>query len=340
MGSRVADGGLQAVLRIRFRSVRKGALIGAGLSLAILGASCGGATEQTTSDSIAVEPEGITVGSISSSELSETTATSTSLPTTPLATGEPFIESFDPDDLPELPEQIDGYVRYEGIDSAGLSGQIRTGEIRVFQSESDPEVIWDFSTRMNNCSRTIWVLRWKSTNTDVVIKASHEIDSYGVPLISGLNPWNAPAASAGIMSNSACLQPGFVFGGAMNGNPSNLVDVALEWSYFDKDEFASSASSTETKSCTQYIYDDELPIEPCSQGYSVTLFQETIGLEAEGFFGPGMQRAVVDLRREFGLPESLVVDSVLWRRLGILSGAPYPDLNGDDVIDGSEVLFD
>lgn len=307
--------------------------------LLVILAACGG-SEPSASNPATTERAGITVSSISSSESSESTAMPTSSTTIPLATGEPFIESFDPNDLPELPEEIPGYIRYEGVDSAGLSGTVRTGEIRVFQSESKPEVIWDFSTRMNNCLSTIWVLRWKSTNPDVLIKVSHEIDSYGVPLISGLNPWNAPAAAAGIMSNSACLQPGFVFGGSLNGNPSNLVDVALEWSYFDKDEFAQSSSGTETKSCSQYVYDDELPIEPCSQGYSVTLFQEAIGLEADGFFGPGMQRAVSDLRREFGLPESLVVDAALWRRLGILSGAPFSDLNGDGVIDGSEVPFD
>lgn len=322
------------------RLFRKRHVASIGLSLAILGASCSGATEQTSSDSFAVDRARITVGSISSAESPDSTAKPATSTTTPVATGEPFTESYDPNGLPELPEEITGYVRYEGVDSAGLSGPIRTGEVRVFESESDPEILWDFSTRISNCFSTIWVLRWKSTNPDVLIQASHEIDVYGVPLTGGLNPWNAPAAAAGIMSNSACFQPGFVFGGALNGNRSNLVDVALEWSYFDKDEFAQSSSGLETNSCSQYVYDDELPIEPCSQGYSVTLFQEAIGLEADGFFGPGMQRAVLDLRREFGLPESLVVDAALWRRLGILSGAPYSDLNGDGVIDGSEVPFD
>lgn len=322
------------------RSFRNQYVVSIGLSLAIIGAACSGSSEPSASNPATTERVGVTVGSISSAESPDSTAKPATSTTTPVATGEPFIESYDPNDLPELPEEITGYIRYEGVDSAGLSGPIRTGEVRVFESESDPEVHWDFSTRISNCFSTIWVLRWKSTNRDVVIQASHEIDVYGVPLTGGLNPWNAPAAAAGIMSNSACFQPGFVFGGALNGNRSNLVDVALEWSYFDKDEFAQTSSGTETKGCTQYIYDDELPIPPCSQGYSVTLFQEAVGLEPDGFFGPGMQRAVLDLRRELGLPESVEVDAALWRRLGILSGAPYSDLNGDGVIDGSEVPFD
>jgi hypothetical protein len=306
--------------------------------------SCGGSksggTETTSSLSTVAE---VTVASISTSRGKNTTSVASTAKVTAAAwlfDGEPFLQSFDPAELPELPGDFPGHSRYEGVDAAGLSGSVRASEIRVFLSESRPEVIWDFATQSRRCGDTIWILRWRVRNPDVLVKASHELDGIsGDEIVGNLSPWNAPAASAGLMSNSICLQPGFIFGGTINGNNSNLVDISLEWSFYDIDAFE-RPSEPATTTCVQYVYDDELPIEPCAEGYSVTLLQEELGLDPDGYFGPNLQAEVRRLREQFGLPDSAIVDAALWRRLGILSGAPYPDLNGDGVIDGSEMPFD
>lgn len=86
----------------------------------------------------------------------------------------------------------------------------------------------------------------------------------------------------------------------------------------------------------EYVYDDELPISVCSQGQSVILFQEAMGLDADGYFGPGTQAALASLQDRAGLPISRRIDAATWKHLGIAASAPYPDLNGDGVIDASE----
>lgn len=44
------------------------------------------------------------------------------------------------------------------------------------------------------------------------------------------------------MSDGICFQPGFRFSGAINGNASNLADLVVEWSYFDRDYFSTENS--------------------------------------------------------------------------------------------------
>ena len=114
---------------------------------------------------------------------------------------------------------------------------------------------------------------------------------------------------------------------------------AVEWTYFDRDVFATGsepASSPSAISCSDYVYDDELPIYVCSQGYSVELFQEALGLPADGYFGPGTETAVRDFQAQAGLAVTGVIDAPTWSALGVTGNAPFPDLNGDGVIDGSE----
>ena len=88
--------------------------------------------------------------------------------------------------------------------------------------------------------------------------------------------------------------------------------------------------------CADYGYDDELPIYVCSQGFSVEMFQEALGLDADGYFGPGTETVVRDYQTQTGLPVTGVIDSATWAKLGVTDLAPFPDLNGDGVIDGSE----
>jgi len=92
--------------------------------------------------------------------------------------------------------------------------------------------------------------------------------------------------------------------------------------------------------CEDYSYDDELPISVCSTGLSVELAQERLGLDVDGFFGPGTRAAIEDFQASAGLAVNGVLDVDTWRLLGAGDGLPYDDINGDGVIDGSEIPFD
>ena len=244
-------------------------------------------------------------------------------------------------ELPPMPTAVAGHVPYEGEDSFGQSGQVRKATVRVFESTPGFTVIPEFSGQMNGCSDTFWVARWVSKNPDVRVVATNEVvavTSSGEDM--EVEPWLLPPeAPAGMLGGSICSQPGFSFISAVNGNEANLVDVAVEWTYFDRDVFNSGsdpASSSDTASCSGYTYDDELPISVCSQGFSVELFQEALGLPADGYFGPGTEAAVREFQGRAGLAVSGVMDAATWSALGVTSAAPYPDLNGDGVVDGSE----
>ena len=86
----------------------------------------------------------------------------------------------------------------------------------------------------------------------------------------------------------------------------------------------------------EYRYDNELPISVCSESASVALFQEALGVEPDGYFGPGTQTALIMLQDRAGLPITRRIDAATWAHLGVTANAPYDDLNGDGVIDASE----
>ena len=240
-------------------------------------------------------------------------------------------------ELPNLPNEIDGFVAYDGVDAYGNEGLVRQSVIRVFEHDFSFTPPHDFSTQMNSCGDAYWVLRWVSKNPDVQIYATNELDPI-FPDSYEFEPWMFPAAgSAGIMGNHICYSPGFRFESA-RGSQANLADIVIEWTYFDRVPFAAASSSSQAPSptCSSYSYDDELPISMCSQGLSVELFQYALGVDADGYFGPGTEAAVRSFQTSAGLPADGVMDAATWAALGVTMAAPYPDLNGDGVIDGSE----
>jgi hypothetical protein len=255
---------------------------------------------------------------------------------------EPFQVSYPTlGELPPLPTAVAGHVPYDGEDSSGLVGRVREATVRVFQSTPGYTVIPEFSGQMNGCSESFWVARWVSSNPDVRVVATNDVDAMAS---SGedreVEPWLLPPeAPTGILGGNICFQPGFSFMSTVNGSGANLVDVTIEWTYFDRDVFVAGsapASPPATNSCSDYIYDDQLPIAVCSQGLSVELFQEALELPADGYFGPGTETAVRDFQAQAGLAVTGVMDARTWSALGVTSDAPYPDLNGDGVIDASE----
>lgn len=240
-------------------------------------------------------------------------------------------------ELPDLPAAINGFIPFEGQDAFGREGLVRKTSIRVFEGDSAFSLPSDFATQMNGCGDAYWVIRWVSLNPDVLILASNEVDPI-FPDNHDPDPWILPpAASAGIMGNLICYAPGFRFA-STNGSPATLGDIAVEWTYYDRDPFARTDSSTTsgTTRCASYDYDDELPISVCSYGFSVELFQQVLGVDADGYFGPGTETAVKQFQQNAGLTPDGIMNAATWAALGVTATAPYPDLNGDGVIDGSE----
>ena len=148
------------------------------------------------------------------------------------------------------------------------------------------------------------------------------------------------AAPAGMLASDSCHAPGFRWASpAGDEDFSLLIDVVVDWQYFELDFFQETAepeSPAVEAACTDYVYDDELPIYVCSQGFSVEMFQEALGLNADGYFGPGTEAVVRNYQSQQGLPVTGVIDAATWSILGVTEVAPFPDSNGDGVIDGSE----
>lgn len=116
------------------------------------------------------------------------------------------------------------------------------------------------------------------------------------------------------------------------------ADFSVNSSEADDDWDSAAEDADEiVESCEgRYTYDNELPISVCSEGESVALFQEALGLEADGYFGPGTQNALTMIQDRAGLPVTRRIDATTWAHLGVTTNAPYPDLNGDGVVDASE----
>jgi peptidoglycan hydrolase-like protein with peptidoglycan-binding domain len=114
----------------------------------------------------------------------------------------------------------------------------------------------------------------------------------------------------------------------------------------DEASSGSNQISPTTTVCDQYIYDDQLPIEVCSQGRSVEMAQEFISayidssVVVDGLFGPDFEQSVRETKSALGLPVNSTIDAEFWDTLGITTNAPYPDLNGDGVVDASELPAD
>lgn len=280
-------------------------------------------SEDVTATSAAV-PETTLAETPSTTLAPEVSTTTAGLPiglSDSLLRAEPFRYSF-PDGLmpPGLPKTLEGHVVYEGSDAAGLAGRVRTATLRVFEGTNALMPTPEFSTQMNGCGDTYWVLRWVVKNPDVRIVASNELD----PILSSDGfvedePWLLPPeARAGLMGNSICFAPGFQFSSTVNGNEANLADVAVEWTYFDRDLFADTGSeaSPSSGSCSTYTYDVSLPIGLCAEGPAVATLQEALGLEADGYFGPGTEQAVRDFQQNAGIAVTGVVDRLDWSFIG------------------------
>jgi hypothetical protein len=178
------------------------AVVIAGFSIALV-MGCSTSTKTATSTTIAMT----------------TTTQTPSSPKTTVQLGGPTST-----DIPPFPASIDGY---------DLSGPVQTEEIRVF--EPDYATPLAFESHPNSCGHQMWVARWRSLNPDVLLRGAaflYDADEVMYPTTDISS--HAPSLY-GYISGFGCERPVVIWGTVTNGNGSNLVDVTVEWQYYDFD---------------------------------------------------------------------------------------------------------
>lgn len=171
--------------------------------LSALVAGCSAESQSATSTTIAVT----------------TTTQTPSSPSTSVQIGGPTSS-----DIPPFPTSIDGY---------DLTGPVQTDEIRVFDFAYGTP--FSFESHPNSCGHQMWVARWRSLNTDVLLRGAallYDADEVEYPTTNISS--HAPSLY-GYISGFGCERPVVVWGTVMNGNRANLVDVTIEWQYYDFD---------------------------------------------------------------------------------------------------------
>ena len=102
--------------------------------------------------------------------------------------------------------------------------------VRVFSNSPWVVPISEFDPEQNggatmSCQPYYWVLRWRSNNQDVTIRASAGLTDYG----KYDRVYKTVEGGAGYMEGYSCTVPAFKFGRVLNGNRSNLTDVNFEY---------------------------------------------------------------------------------------------------------------
>jgi peptidoglycan hydrolase-like protein with peptidoglycan-binding domain len=313
------------------------------VSALLLAAACSGSDGGTGATNSAAPSTATTTLAPTTQLASSTTTlvtTTTNAPTT-VPTTTPPDEAIEPvqfrrsyttaDELPRFPVTVEGFL---------ASSDVFNSEVRLFDTEPTFETIYEFPGQGNRCEETFWVARWVAKSPTAKVQAVEEISwVFGADDFELEEFLMPPAAAAGMLGDNACHMPGFRLAEYLDGDPRFLVDVVVEWQYFVVDYFSDADTTSDTdagSACSDYTYDDELPISVCSKGLSVELFQEALGLPVDGFFGPGTESTIREYQRQESLPVTGVMNAVTWSTIGVTSAAPFPDLNGDGVIDGSE----
>ena len=85
---------------------------------------------------------------------------------------------------------------------------------------------------MNHCNVAFWTVRWRSLDPNVTViafRAPYDADTTTYPM-DAFGPLPEPA-TAGYFSGYICERPAFA--PAEASNAAALVDVAVEWQYWD-----------------------------------------------------------------------------------------------------------
>ena len=124
--------------------------------------------------------------------------------------------------IPTFPRTLSGYRSENEKDFWDKPFHSR-GTVRSFQG-NDWQGLPKFPNTMNGCSSGVFMIRWKSSNPNVLIQSSVRY--------SKDTPGTMKAGSFGYMSGTNCEQPMFKFGGTRNGDKSTLVDVYYELKFW------------------------------------------------------------------------------------------------------------
>jgi hypothetical protein len=124
--------------------------------------------------------------------------------------------------IPLFPHALSGYRSEDGKDFWGKPVSTR-GTIRVFKGK-DWEGIWKFPNTMNGCSSGVFMIRWRSADSHLLIQTS-AANNAAVASRSQTKP-----GMFGYMSGTNCDQPLFKFVGS--NDAGTLVDVFYELKFW------------------------------------------------------------------------------------------------------------
>jgi hypothetical protein len=123
--------------------------------------------------------------------------------------------------IPSFPARLSGFRSEPGKDFWDKPFRTKS-TLRVFQGSGWSQ-IRDFPKSMNACGAGRFMLRWRSSNLDVLVEAA--TGYFGdVRVINS----QVMSASYGYMQGTNCEEPLFRFGKTLNGNQSTLVDIYYE----------------------------------------------------------------------------------------------------------------
>lgn len=142
-----------------------------------------------------------------------------------------------PEDVPQLPDAVDGYT---------LRAPKARAQERLFAGASfTPLPPLDKASAESCEDLPIWVLRWASQNPDVEVAAA--ILDTGAPDSPTLG--REASGTFGYLSGSSCVSPGLRFSSALRGNASNLVDVDYEYQLWDPTASSSPGTDGSASPC-------------------------------------------------------------------------------------------
>ena len=285
----------------------------------LLGACGGSGSVATTTTSVPV-----TTSSSLVVETTTTTIVKASPPTTITFNGS------NPAELPAIPENIVGYIPFE---------YVKSETFRVFEADEYGTPL-AFRGQMNSCDNAFWVARWRSLNPDVFLAGGRLPYDADITRYAGSDIESSSPSTYGYISGYICERPVLKWGNSSNG--ANLVDVTVEWQYYDLDTSVDAGPATGGRQikCSSFNSNNELPLEPCDQGFGVMKAQEALveagfALDADGYFGQDTYDAVVDYQKENNLEPDGFIGKNTWKQL--LPFLPGFDLNDNGVIDPGEI---
>jgi len=129
------------------------------------------------------------------------------------------------EEIPLFPSTLSGFRSENGKDFWGKPFST-TGSIRIGQSD-DWEGIWKFPNTMNGCSHGVFMIRWRSADSNIRV---HSVVAYSAAVASRSE---AQTGIFGYMSGTNCDQPMFKFADALYRiRGSLLVDLFYELKFW------------------------------------------------------------------------------------------------------------